>query len=120
MSPDKCARFEAEFAEALSRAGVEFDLAPAEAVLDRWWGIAVIRANPLSEAERAQVARARDGVFDGLWERDEPRQLGAALAILGRYSFVTWAKFQAAACGSRAASRRALTCWSMVRSAAVA
>ena len=50
-------------------AGAEYDLAPAEAVLDRWWGIAVIRANPLSEQE--QLARARDGVFNGLWERDE-------------------------------------------------
>ncbi|MPZ67862.1 MAG: hypothetical protein GEU83_21070 [Pseudonocardiaceae bacterium] len=36
----------------------EFDLAPAEAVLDRWWGIAAIRANPLSEQEQAQLARA--------------------------------------------------------------
>jgi hypothetical protein len=73
VSPDECVQFEAEFAHALARAGAEFDLAPAEAVLDRWWGIAVIRANPLSEQEQeqAQLARAREGVFDGLWERDE-------------------------------------------------
>ena len=71
VSPDECVQFEAEFAQALARAGAEFDLAPAEAVLDRWWGIAVIRANPLSEQEQAQLARAREGVFDGLWERDE-------------------------------------------------
>jgi len=38
-------------------------------VLDRWWGIAAIRANPLSEQE--QLARARAGSFTGLWERDE-------------------------------------------------
>lgn len=72
VSPDECTRFEAEFAQALAWAGAEFDLARAEAVLDRWWGIAVIRANPLSEEEQAQLARARgEGVFDGLWERDE-------------------------------------------------
>ncbi len=71
VSPDECAQFEAEFAQALARAGAEFDLAPAEAVLDRWWGIAVIRVNPLSEQEQAQLARAREGVLDGLWERDE-------------------------------------------------
>ena len=75
VSPDECAQFEVEFAQALARAGAEFDLAPAEAVLDRWWGIAVIRANPLSEQEQEQeqeqLARAREGVFDGLWERDE-------------------------------------------------
>lgn len=71
VSPAECARFETEFAEALARAGAEFDLAPAEAVLDRWWGIAVIRANPLSEQEQALLARARVGDFSGLWERDE-------------------------------------------------
>ena len=32
-------------------------------------GIAVIRANPLSEQKQAQLAR--EGVFDELWERDE-------------------------------------------------
>ena len=71
LSPPECAQFEAEFAHAVARAGADYDLAPAEAVLDRWWGIAVIRANPLTEQEQAQLARARDGVFEGLWERDE-------------------------------------------------
>jgi hypothetical protein len=40
--PQECAQFEAEFAEGLARASAEFDLAPAEAVLDRWWGIAAL------------------------------------------------------------------------------
>jgi Family of unknown function (DUF6247) len=71
LSPTECAQFEAEFAEAIARAGAEYDLAPAEAVLDRWWGIAIIRANPLSEQEKTQLARAREGAFEGLWERDE-------------------------------------------------
>ncbi len=71
LSPQDCAQFEAEFAQATARAGAEYDLAPAQAVLDRWWGIAVIRANPLSDHEQAQLARARQGVFDGLWEREE-------------------------------------------------
>ena len=71
LSPRECARFEAEVAQATARAGVDCDVAPAEAVLDRWWGVAVIRANPLSEHELAQLARAREGVFEGLWERDE-------------------------------------------------
>jgi len=74
-SPDECAQLEAEFAEALARAGAEFDLAPPEAVLDRWWGIAAIRANTLSkqeqEQEQEQLARARAEDFTGLWERDE-------------------------------------------------
>ena len=39
LSPEECAQFEAEFAQATARAGAEYDLAPAEAVLDRWWGI---------------------------------------------------------------------------------
>lgn len=71
VSPEECAQFEAEFTQVLTRAGAEFDLAPAEAVLDHWWGIAVIRANPLSEQERTQLKRAREGVFGGLWEHDE-------------------------------------------------
>jgi hypothetical protein len=71
VSPSECAQFEAELAAALARASAELDLAPADEVLDRWWGIAVIRANPLTEAERAQLARARAGDFTGLWERDE-------------------------------------------------
>jgi hypothetical protein len=70
-SPAECAQFEAEFVEALARAEAEFDLAPAEAALDRWRGIAAIRANPLSEEEKTQLARARAGDFTGLWERDK-------------------------------------------------
>jgi hypothetical protein len=70
VSSAECAQFEAEFAEALARAGTELNLAPAEVVLDRWWGIAVVRANPLSDQEQAQLARARAGDFTGLWERD--------------------------------------------------
>ena len=53
------------------RAGAESDLAPTEAVLDRRGGIAAIRANLLSEQERAQVARAKVGEFTGLLARDE-------------------------------------------------
>jgi Family of unknown function (DUF6247) len=70
VSPAECAQFEAEFAEALTRAATELDLASAEAVLDRWWGIAVVRANPLSEQEQAQLTHARAGDFTGLWEGD--------------------------------------------------
>lgn len=35
VSPQECAEFEAEFAQALTRAGSEFDLVPAEQVLAR-------------------------------------------------------------------------------------
>ncbi len=71
FAPDECASFEVELQRAIGRAAESFDLAPAEAVLDRWWGIAVIRANPLSEQEQAQVARAKAGDFTGLLVRDE-------------------------------------------------
>ena len=57
--------------KALARAGAEFDLAAAEALLDRWWGITTIRANPLSAAERAQLERPKAGDFTGLRSRDE-------------------------------------------------
>jgi hypothetical protein len=71
FAPDECASFEAELQQAVRRASATFDLAHAEAVLDRWWGIAVIRANPLSEQELAQVTRAKAGDLTGLLAHDE-------------------------------------------------
>lgn len=71
FAPTECPRFEAELGQALTTAAETLDLEPAQAVLDRWWGVAVIRANPLSEDEQAQVARARTGDFAGLLARDE-------------------------------------------------
>lgn len=70
-SPDECAVFESEFRAALDQARSELDLAPVQQVLDRWWGIAAIRANPLEAHEQAQVAHARSGDLSGLWEQDE-------------------------------------------------
>ncbi len=70
-APAECLRFESEFGRALNAAAKTFDLVPAQGVLDRWWGIAVTRANPLSEAEQAQLARARTGDFAGLLAHDE-------------------------------------------------
>lgn len=70
-APDECAKFDADFRQAVAEAGVTFDLAPIEAVLDRWWGIAAIHANPLTEPEKAQVSRAKDGDFTGFHARDQ-------------------------------------------------
>ena len=53
--------FEEQFRQALLDAEQRFDLGPAEAVLDRWWGIAALRANPLSPTEQDLVAGARAG-----------------------------------------------------------
>ena len=71
LSADECTQFGAEFQQALSHAAETFDLTPVDAVLDHWWGIAAIRANPLSEHEQAQVDRANTGDFTGLLARDE-------------------------------------------------
>ncbi len=71
FAPDECALFETEFQRAMARAAETFELAPLDAVVDRWWGIAAIRANPLSEHERAQVERAKTGDFTGLLARVE-------------------------------------------------
>ena len=60
-APQECGVFEEQFRQALLDAEQRFDLGPAEAVLDRWWGIAALRANPLSPTEQALVARARAG-----------------------------------------------------------
>jgi hypothetical protein len=70
-SPEECGRFEAELRAALARAGDDFDLGPVERLLDRWWGVAAIRANPLSDRERDQLDRARRGDESGLLSRSE-------------------------------------------------
>jgi hypothetical protein len=69
----------AELRQAIERTAESFNLAPAEAVLDRWWGVAVIRANRLSEREQAQVARAKTGDVSGLLGPRRARELGSAV-----------------------------------------
>ena len=51
--------------------GVDFDLSYVEAVLDRWWGIAAMCANPLTERELIALARA--GVDTGWYAREDDR-----------------------------------------------
>jgi hypothetical protein len=71
FAPDEVPVFEAELGQAIADAVTSLDLASAQAVLDRWWGIAAIRANPLTAAEKSQVDRARHGDVAGLVTRDE-------------------------------------------------
>jgi len=71
LAPDECAEFEVEFRQTLATADTDFDPAPVEAVLDRWWGAAAIAANPLSDHERDQVARARAGSETGWFAHHE-------------------------------------------------
>lgn len=61
FAPQECVLFEGEFRQALRSAEQHFDLGPAEAVLDHWWGVAAIRANRLSATEQNLVTRARAG-----------------------------------------------------------
>jgi hypothetical protein len=68
--PAERERFQADFRAALVLAGESFDLTRVDAVLDRWRGIAAIRANPLTEPERELVARARAGDDAGWLARD--------------------------------------------------
>lgn len=70
-APADAAVFEADFRQAVRQASSTFDVAPIEDVLNRWWGIAAIRANPLTDEEQAQLDRARGGDFAGLHARDE-------------------------------------------------
>ncbi len=50
LAPAECTEFEAEFSQALAHADADFDLGHVDAVLDRWWGIAAMCANPLTRA----------------------------------------------------------------------
>jgi hypothetical protein len=71
VAPEECARFEAEFKTEAVRAAETFDAAPLDALLERWWGVAVIRANPLTEQEQQQLVRAQHGDLTGMYELDE-------------------------------------------------
>ena len=60
-SPQEAALFDREYREALVRAAETFDLVEAETVLTRWWGVASLRVNPLTEQEQELVRRFRAG-----------------------------------------------------------
>lgn len=64
-------RFEDEMRAALTRAAADLDLACVDAVLGRWHALATMAANPLTDNEQAQVARAKAGDLTGLRARDE-------------------------------------------------
>ncbi|WP_375429725.1 DUF6247 family protein [uncultured Friedmanniella sp.] len=61
LSPEEAPEFEREYREALVRAADTLDLTESESVLTRWWGIAALRANPLTEEEVDLVRRFRAG-----------------------------------------------------------
>ena len=63
VSPAECAEFERDFAAAAEQAGREVDIAPLDDVLHRWWRIAAVRGNPLTDAELAMIEGARSGDF---------------------------------------------------------
>ncbi len=77
VAPQILARFEDEFRQAAHVAGEQVDVAPLDDVLNRWWGIAAVHANPINEEEQHALARARAGNFtdfssmdaDGNWQR---------------------------------------------------
>ncbi len=70
LAPAECKEFEAELRQALAHAAADFDLGHVDAVLDRWWGIAAMCANPLTEQEREPVVQARAGVDTGWYVRE--------------------------------------------------
>lgn len=61
LSPQEANRFQNEYRDALTHAAETFDLTEAESMLTRWWGIANIRANPLTDEERQLVQRVQAG-----------------------------------------------------------
>lgn len=61
LSPQEANQFHREYRDALGRAADHFDLTEAETVLTRWWGIASLRANPLTEEEHDLIRRFHAG-----------------------------------------------------------
>jgi hypothetical protein len=50
--------FEREYQAALTRAGVDYDLAPVHDLLDRWWQIAVLTADARADRRMLDAAAA--------------------------------------------------------------
>jgi hypothetical protein len=70
-SPGDQERFEAEIVSRTGQCRAELGLEAVHAVLARWHALATMAANPLTDDERAQVARAKTGDFTGLSTQDE-------------------------------------------------
>lgn len=61
LSPAEAEAFEREYRHALTHAAQTLDLSEANAVLNRWWGIAALRANPPTVEEQQLVQRLHEG-----------------------------------------------------------
>lgn len=61
LSPGEADDFEREYRHALNRAAETLDVSEAEAVLNRWWGVATLRANPPTLEEQKLVQRLHAG-----------------------------------------------------------
>ncbi len=69
LAPDDLVEFSAEFRIALAEADDTFDLAPVQAVVNKWWAIAYVRLHPPTPEERAVMERVRRGDFSGMYVR---------------------------------------------------
>lgn len=70
LAPDESESFTTEYRAALSRAARSFDLSESEEILNRWWGIANLRANPPTAQER-ETARLLESGEDVGWSSPE-------------------------------------------------
>ena len=61
LSPAEAAAFEREYRQALTGAAETLDVSEAEKVLNRWWGVATLRANPPTLEEQQLVQRLHAG-----------------------------------------------------------
>lgn len=66
VSPDELPEFEAEFHIALAEADDDFDVSRIDRVITHWWGIANMRVDPPTAAERELVEQVARGDFEGL------------------------------------------------------
>jgi hypothetical protein len=70
VSPSDGERFAEELRAAITDAGTTLDLDPVDKVLHRWWQIAVIRSEALTDDEQRLLERVReDGDFSGFLEQ---------------------------------------------------
>lgn len=61
VSPAEAETFATEYRAAPGAAAASLDLSEADRVLSRWWGIAYLRLNPLTEQEQDFIRRFKAG-----------------------------------------------------------
>ncbi|MEV0050052.1 DUF6247 family protein [Saccharopolyspora shandongensis] len=75
LDPENCSEFEREFHQAMAESDDDFDLHRVQKVIDRWWPIACIAANPAPYVNEVHE-RIKNGDYSDIVEEWRPQPDG--------------------------------------------